>query len=272
MSNKLVATVGDNCIDQYAAFGKSAVGGNALNVAVHLAKLGWDSNYFGAVGDDFNGERTKDILLENNVNISHLLKLNGKTSITTLDVDTDGERTITFEDFGVCENYFPREIDIEVLALQKHIHIGWQRNSLELRKQLADTGVTFSQDLAVSTEGGNLDIAFDSVGPSLKSAQKRIENLLAQGNRIAVVTCGSLGSMASDGETIEYTGANEIDVVDTTGAGDTFIAGFISAWLKGEALAECLMSGRNCASRTCSHLGGFIQDYEPLEEPTCKQL
>ncbi len=55
------------------------------------------------------------------------------------------------------------------------------------------------------------------------------------------------------------TNARPVDVVDTLGAGDTFIAGFLAARLGGGSLQYCLEAGRNLASDTCRHLGGFPQ-------------
>jgi len=55
-----------------------------------------------------------------------------------------------------------------------------------------------------------------------------------------------------------------VAVVDTLGAGDTFIAGFIAARLAGDGLAECLRTGRDLAAATCGHLGGFPQEPDML--------
>lgn len=48
-------------------------------------------------------------------------------------------------------------------------------------------------------------------------------------------------------------------MVDTTGAGDSFIAGFLVAFLHQKDFHSCLVAGRDCAAVTCSHLGGFLQ-------------
>ena len=50
-----VATVGDNCIDSYFKTGQAFPGGNAINVAVYLARLGIPVSYVGVVGDDEYG-------------------------------------------------------------------------------------------------------------------------------------------------------------------------------------------------------------------------
>jgi fructoselysine 6-kinase len=259
-----LATVGDNCIDRYFHLGKSAVGGNAVNVAVHLVKLGWPCAYFGAVGDDPDGRRTKKVLAENNVDLSHLQTITGATSFTNLDIDGSGERIITHENFGVCENYRLTADNFSDLSTRAHIHIGWFNHSIELRDRLKGYGVSFSQDIAVNQQGGGLDVAFESVGPSKVAAERKIDELLAAGNKLAVVTCGSLGSMASDGINIFTTGVKPVEIVDTTGAGDTFIAGFLGAWLTGKSLLMSLEAGRDNAANTCRHLGGFDQAYEEL--------
>jgi fructoselysine 6-kinase len=58
-----IATVGDNCIDRYLPpVDRSLVGGNAVNVAVNLRRAGHPAAYFGAVGDDEDGMRTRGVL------------------------------------------------------------------------------------------------------------------------------------------------------------------------------------------------------------------
>jgi fructoselysine 6-kinase len=264
MTRTALATIGDNCIDRYLPFGRSAVGGNAVNVAVHLVRLGWDCAYFGAVGADPDGDRTRDILAGNGVDLAHLVVLPGRTSYTNLDVDADGDRIIAYEDFGVCADYRPSEADIAALHGKAHVHIGWLKDARALRARLAGSGVTVSQDVAVNAEDGGLDVAFGSAGASMEGAKLALRQLLDAGNRIAVVTCGALGSIASDGGEIVTAGIRPVEVVDTTGAGDTFIAGFLGAWLRKEPLAACLDAGSVAAAETCRHVGGFPQACEPL--------
>ena len=74
-----------------------------------------------------------------------------------------------------------------------------------------------------------------------------------------MVTCGAAGSIASDGSITARVDARPVEVVDTLGAGDTFIAGFVAARLNGRDLAQCLEAGRDLAAATCGHLGGFPQ-------------
>ena len=73
------------------------------------------------------------------------------------------------------------------------------------------------------------------------------------------MTCGAAGSVASDGKTTARMDARPVDVVDTLGAGDTFIAGFLVARIGGRDLVQCLEAARDVAAATCGHLGGFPQ-------------
>jgi len=260
-----LATVGDNCIDRFLPLRKSAVGGNAVNVAVQLAQLGRAVAYFGAVGPDWNGQRTADLLSARGVLLNHMRVLDGRTAYTDLDRDRAGDRIIAYEDFGVCADYHPTAAEIAILRRMRYVHLGWMKDSPRLKRELAESGVLISQDTAVNPGAAGLDLAFGSAGPDLEEAQRMLDRLLAEGARCAVVTCGPLGSIASDGTMTARTGIAPVDVVDTTGAGDTFIAGFVDAWLNGVDLQRCIERGRDLAAVTCGHLGGFRQILEPLD-------
>jgi fructoselysine 6-kinase len=73
------------------------------------------------------------------------------------------------------------------------------------------------------------------------------------------VTRGARGSVVATREERAETGIREVEVVDTTGAGDSFIAGFLSTYLGGGSLQASLDTGRDQAARACTHVGGFPQ-------------
>lgn len=264
------AAVGDNCIDRFMPpIGLSLIGGNAVNVGVQLSRLGLKTSYFGAVGNDEDGRRILGCLLENGLTIDHAQIRSGVTAYTNIEVDATGERTLAFEEFGVCRGYRPSESDMQALYQMRHVHIGWLDDGGALQKALKAAGVSVSQDISVNTDAmhlgtSDLDIAFGSAGEDLAYAEHLQATLLAGGTKLAVVTCGSHGSMASDGKRMEKVGIRPIEVIDTTGAGDSFIAGFISAYSQGHDLRSCLEIGRDVAAEACRHLGGFPQSALPL--------
>ncbi|PST18813.1 fructoselysine 6-kinase [Mesorhizobium plurifarium] len=270
MTSFRFAAVGDNCIDRYRApLGQAYVGGNAINVAVQLARLGHGSFYFGAVGRDSDGTQIRRLLIANGVNVDHLLERDTNTAYTDIDVTPSGDRIFVHEDFGACAGYRPDACEIELLKTMDHVHIGWLDDGGLLRRTLSAASVSVSQDISVNAAAADLQvdglsIAFGSAGENDAGAERLVRDFLARGARVAVVTRGALGSLASDGTEYASAGIRPVDVVDTTGAGDSFIAGFTAARLAGRPLAACLEAGRDLAADTCTHVGGFPQEPQSI--------
>ncbi len=264
------ASVGDNCIDRFLPpVSQSLVGGNAVNVAVQIARLGHPAIYFGAVGKDANGIRTKRALEANGVETKHVRVYPGVTAYTDIEQTPLGDRIMAFEEFGVCAGYRPSESDLAVLEAVDHVHIGWMDDGGALRRRLAARGVSVSQDISVNTSLENLgveglSIAFASAGARGKKAETMLRDMLEGGARCAVVTCGAEGAIASHRSERAEIDIASVQVVDTTGAGDSFIAGFLAAFIASRPLAACMEAGRDCAAATCTHVGGFPQQPMPL--------
>lgn len=264
------AAVGDNCIDRFRRpLSQSLVGGNAVNVAVQLARLGRTSFYFGAVGPDADGARTRQLLAGSGVDITHLRERPGITAYTDIEVLPTGERVFAYEDFGVCAGYAPDAAEIAVLKTMDHVHIGWMDDGGALRRTLAAAGVSVSQDISVNADPANLGIdglsmAFASAGEDDGAVEAVLQRLLGGGVPLAVVTRGARGAVVSDGTQRVEIGIKPVEVIDTTGAGDSFIAGFLSARIAGLPLEKCLETGRDQAALTCMHVGGFPQAPQPL--------
>ena len=89
---KLIA-LGDNVIDYYHNTQECFPGGNAVNVAVHAARLGAQAEYLGSLGDDKMAHIVEKALRENGVDISHCPVLQGRTTkVCSYDV-VNGERS-----------------------------------------------------------------------------------------------------------------------------------------------------------------------------------
>jgi fructoselysine 6-kinase len=107
-----------------------------------------------------------------------------------------------------------------------------------------------------------LSIAFASA--ECAKAREAAEALLNGGAACAVVTMGVEGSLATDGCRFATAPALPVTPLDTTGAGDNFIAAFLKAHVSGADLESALQAGAEHARRACLHLGGFPQ--EPLQD------
>ncbi|MCO5970257.1 PfkB family carbohydrate kinase [Actinoallomurus soli] len=261
----LFAAVGDNTIDEYVgAESRSYVGGNALNVAVQLRRLGHACRYSGAIGADTAGARVRTALEAQGVRTDGLVTLPGHTSVSRIRVDATGDRTFEFEDFAVTADYVPDERELAALARCAVVHIGMLPAAGEVRRRLYGSGPIVSQDCAVSPGFDHLDVAFCSAGEDEGRARAYAEEAVRGGARLAVVTCGAAGSLAYDGRDWWRTPAEPVTVVDTTGAGDSYIAGFLAARATGADVAQAMRAGARTAARTCAHVGAWPQDAAPV--------
>ncbi|WP_336629727.1 MULTISPECIES: PfkB family carbohydrate kinase [unclassified Microbacterium] len=252
--------VGDNTIDRYLD-GPVLVGGNALNVAVQLRLLGAPVSYFGAVGDDEDGRLIAGALRARGVDADGLTTVPGVTAVTEIRLTALNDRVFEREEFGVTAAYRPTDAELDRIAEHAWVHIGMLPNAPEFVQRLRSRPGrrTISQDCAVSAGFAGLDVAFCSAGEQEDQAQDLARRALAGGASLAVVTRGAAGALATDGERTWRCAALPIDVVDTTGAGDAFIAGFAAARSVGAPVDTALDSGAQTAARACTHLGGFPQ-------------
>jgi len=263
-----LAAVGDNCVDILRPAGRRFIGGNAVNVAVQFASLGGVSAYFGAVGEDENGALTEQSLVRNRVDISRLARRALPTAYTQIDVAENGERSIGFEDFGACAGYVPDDDAMAALLGFDHVHIGWLDDGGAVRRYLAAAGISVSQDTTVNARPENLgvdglSIAFASIDGSHDAARRAADALFARGARGVVVTRGSQGSSVFVNGSDADIPARPIVPVDTTGAGDSYIAGFLHALLSGASPDIAGEKAAALAAATCLHEGGFPQ--HPVE-------
>ena len=114
------------------------------------------------------------------------------------------------------------------------------------------------EDPAAQTALPCTDIAFFSDdGSDDEALRQRLRQLAALGPRIVVATRGSRGSMAYDGQRFYGQGIVPCRVVDTMGAGDSFIAGFLHSWLEGLDIPGCMASGAQCSAVTLAYEGAW---------------
>lgn len=257
-----VAVVGDNTLDRYLdepAIG-DLIGGNALNVAVQLAMMGLRVGYFGAVGDDPTASAVADAAAARGVMLDGLVTMPGSSALTTIRRTASGDRQFETEDFGVTAEYFPTGSALEMIAASRWVHVGMLPRSRELGASIAAmSSVSISQDCSVSPEWHSLAVAFASAGEDPVAAEALVVEMLEDGARTAVATLGPDGALAGHGAQRWRAVPEPVSVVDTTGAGDAFMAGFIAATLGGENVEGALAAGVARGSRACRHVGGWPQ-------------
>lgn len=261
-----VAAVGDNCLDVYVAIGKAYPGGNPVNVAVYMRRLGMDTSYTGVIGTDQYGSIMKNALADKGVDISHLHIRHGKTAVTQVEL-VNGERVFGDYDEGVMADFKLNKEDIDFLCRHDLLHTGiWgkiENNLPELHRR----GVKISFDFAdkldheiVKQALPFVDYAFFSYTKDDEFIRNYLMNAQAYGPKLAIATLGENGSIAYDGKLFTTFDIVPVKVVDTMGAGDSFIAGFICGLLLGKNLSECLELGATNASETLKYMGAWEVD------------
>jgi fructoselysine 6-kinase len=260
-----VAVVGDNTIDRYLGGGDDAdidyVGGNAVNVAVQLSRRRTGVAYFGAVGADADGAIIEEALRRASLDVTGLVRLAGLSAVTRIRRTGTGDRVFESEEFGVTADYRPDAEAVMTISTARWVHLGMLPGAADLVRMMKarDPSLPISQDCSVSTGFRGLAVAFDSAGENETRAMELARTSTAGGAALAVVTMGARGAIAFDGTTWWQQDACPARVVDTTGAGDSFTAGFIDARLDGATVPEALAAGAEWAARTCEHLAGFPQ-------------
>jgi fructoselysine 6-kinase len=145
------------------------------------------------------------------------------------------------------------------------VHIGLLPQPAPLREWLHARGVLVSQDCAITAGYEQLDIAFCSAAAQAAAAvpEELARQAVHGGARLCVVTCGADGSVAHDGRHWWRTPALGVRAVDTTGAGDSYIAGFLQARLAGADVPQAMSAGTASAALTCTHRGAWRQQASP---------
>lgn len=261
---KRIACIGDNCVDHYDGTGERYPGGNPVNVSVYLQRLGSASSYIGAVGNDADGEMIIESLRARSVDVSHVKVLEGPTAITHVQ-RIDGERVFGEDDPGVTAQLALTEEDIAFIAQHELAVTGLWGYTEPYLPLLKNRGIPIAYDASnhpfypQCLEGMKYaDYVFfsdDAAGEDLLREQMRRIALL--GPDVIVAMRGSLGSLALQDGRYESCGIISCDVVDTMGAGDSYIAGFLAAHLEGDDLAECMRKGAANAAVTIGYYGAW---------------
>ncbi|MDQ0323809.1 fructoselysine 6-kinase [Pararhizobium capsulatum DSM 1112] len=269
MTNFKLIAVGDNCLDAYLNKDFVTVGGNALNVAVQWRRQGFDSRYFGALGPDEEAEIMFRAVEEAGL-IPADIEIRPGASAVTLLTDDAGERRFLLESLGVGENYVPNPERYEALLHADWVHLGTNSSEQLVRRLVAD-GVPFSIDVStryfdLPLEGVPLLFASGPDDPT-----EPVEPLIARfneaGARQVVITCGKRGSFYDNGSELFCANSVPVTVVDTCGAGDSFIATFlVSRFLEDRSEQAALTRSAANAAETCSHLGGFPQPIRAIPQ------
>ena len=271
------------------------LGGDALNVAVNLAKLGINTGLSGVIGNDASGGHILNILESLGINHDCVVKSEKyQTSTSVVLCEKSGERHFLY--YGKSNDEFDGLIiPDEILSMIKILNIG---SAMALNgfgedgEGLADLFKRAKKHGVITT----LDATHDSHDKWLKKIEKALnytdvfipsyieakkitgcetpekmaEFMKKYNLKIFGVKLGAQGCFITDFKTVsEIIPAFECDeVVDTTGAGDAFMAGFICGLIKGFGYIDCAKLGSAVSNFCIRHFGatGYLPDFNELKD------
>lgn len=248
-------------------------GGKGANQAVAAARQGTSTAMVGRVGDDSFGPLLIDNLQQNGVDTVHVeTDANAATGTAIIVVDANGQNSIVLSPGGngrvTAEDVNNISFsDSKLLLLQLEIPVeavlvAAQRAKEKGLRVLLNPAPARSlpaellslPDFLVPNES-ELSLLTGLPVQDLPSAEHAARALLEGGIQTVIVTLGANGALIVSKELTKQVASFNVDVVDTTAAGDAFIGGFASAFLQGKPLEEAVRYGCACGALAATKFG-----------------
>jgi sugar/nucleoside kinase (ribokinase family) len=253
-----------------------ALGSASAICAGGLAKLGQRVGFIAKVGDDDWGRFCKHQLTLLGVDISGVQTDTGLQTGLTVSITTAHDRALVTY-LGAMVAVRQEDIKDDVLRSYAHLHVssfflqkGLRPGLKKLFERATDLGLTTSLDPGFDPEeawGDDLRDVLQQVDVFLPNEvelagvtglRDRTEALraLQNGRTVVVAKLGAEGSMTlQDGRPVLIPGF-PVRAIDTTGAGDSFNAGFLYSWLQKEPVTEAMRFASACGALSTTALGG----------------
>jgi len=258
---------------------KTVSGGSVANSIVGISQLGDKAGFIGKISDDEFGSKYEEGLKKENVEYFYSKKKEELPTGTCLILVTpDSERTMcTF--LGTAGKINEHDVNSEVIKNSEIIFLeGYLWDEGE-PKRAFDKAINNANKVAMSLSDlfcvdrhkahflnlvkNKLDITFanEQEITSLIEAKNfnEVINFSKQLSKLMVVTRGEKGAIAINGdEVIEIDIKKNLKVVDLTGAGDLFAAGFLHGYINKLSTKECLEKGTEMSSRVIQQIGARL--------------
>ena len=224
-----------------------SVGGVSHNVAVNLARIGCNVSYITAFSTDSFGQRIKEDCINSNLDITHCQDIDDcSTSLYIAICDNDGDMNVAIADMELLNHL---DVDKVVKVLENTdeddlIVLDTNLNDDQLDRMTAAAKGKIYVDPISTTKARKIKPYLNRIEmlkPNLLEAQEitgihsegfngyvdLLDYFINNGVKSIVISMGSDGVIARKGEECYHISAMNVEVVNTTGAGDAFMAGYI---------------------------------------------
>lgn len=237
-------------------------GGDAQNESCVMAKLGMKTALLGKIGHDLWGDAIVDIVKKSGVDLSHLVRdKNIQTCTSIALIFEDGRRNFLYQGGG-NDTFCVDDIDFSLFSQTRLVTIGslfslpglLESGFSTIVKKAHEAGALVSADTAQVPPGYTAESVreiiqdLDYFMPSYEEASKLVDSddpetivkrLKEVCRGVVILKHGANGCYVSDGQQMFHMPPFSVKAIDTTGAGDNFTGGFMTAVLKGWDLKQC---------------------------------
>lgn len=239
-------------------------GGKGANQAVMLKALHKNTVFLGAVGSDTMGQKALENLQSKDLS-ENILTHSEPTGLAIIQIIENDNKIIVFPganltiSYGEIDRFLEQHQDLNFVVTQLETPIN---SVLYFLQKAHNLGIKTVLNPAPAPQDFDLDFLkfIDYLIPNETElftifGHRPIDEILSDFPSKVIVTLGEKGVKFSDGDRINHLQAEEIDLVDTTGAGDSFIAGFVKGLSEKLDLKNAIKKGIQIASLTCQRFG-----------------
>lgn len=268
-------------------------GGDAFNNSIDLAKLGHDVIYVGRIGNDAIGDYLLKAGIQAGVCMDYIVPSPNPHAKMNILIDKHGDRSFFYFP-GTSAEFCFEDINLTLLNHCKIIEVGGTFHlprfdgpgTARLFKEAQNRNVITSMDVTKDFTGRWNEIIYpcypylDYFLPSIEQAEliagtsqpeEIADNFLAQGVKNVVIKLGKKGCYFKNKQKSFYCSCYLVQAVETTGAGDAFVSGFLTGVLKNLPEEQCVTLGTACSAFAVQAVGATtgVPDYETLQKFIC---
>ena len=258
---------------------KTIAGGSVANSIVGLSQLKDNVSFIGKISDDKLGNEYEKSLTDVNVKYGYVKKKENISTGTCLILITpDSERTMcTF--LGIAGKIEPADIDEKLVKLSKLVFLEGYLWDEGLPKAAFDKALLLANKSAMSLSDkfcvdrhkkSFYDLVKNKLDITFANEQEIVELIDAKSfndvidfginlNKLLVITRSEKGSIAINGSKVNECGSKKnLKIIDLTGAGDLFAAGFLHGYINDKSTKESLELGTEMASKIIQKIGARL--------------
>lgn len=260
--------VGDNVVDFYKDREEIFPGGNALNVAVFSKRNGVErSSYMGILGDDGAGDLVLNSLKAEGIEVSRIRKAYGPTWESVVTLNEEGDRVFIGSNKGGVQSLFTlnfTEEDLNYIASHNLMHTSVY-SRIEKDLPVLSERVPISFDFSsrrdeeyLQTVCPYIQYAFFS-GSDLSKSEciDFMQHVSDLGTPFVGMTRGGDGALFLANRKVFEQPIYDANVIDTLGAGDSFIAMFLTQFHQYRNIEEAMRLAAKAAAKVCENYGAF---------------